>query len=376
MDEITQSEAITKKWNKWLDHIDSEVSELYQNRRIYHDLTEIIDANPRINGGNWLYAWMFGNYAQAAAASIRRLLDGARKDPISLKKLIENLCKHPDLIKRYDFVAQYHNDEYWKAKGHQDFDKLAGMGCSALDPAVLVGELQQAEVLCAKVQTYVDKAVAHHDKDRPIAPTYKELDEAIEAVGKLFQHLYAILRCTSRELEIVLAHPWKWVLDEPWVRDKSLQTQDYPGWSDWLPLTTDTAESAPDSVFSVIRVRTTDRYGKPHGIHHKRNLDTDGIVFIGTSGFEKEGFRRNCTLPLYVQALVRAIAGSDEEWEGPRRMRLVWQKIQLKLPTSALEIQYLPLGQYLQTEAVEMRVRTEFCEDFAVQPEETWLHGD
>jgi|GEM_PF-2989956 len=375
-----ETEQILKKWNDWLDRIYNEISQLYENRRIYRDLIEIIETNPRINGGNWLYVWMFGNYAQVASSTIRRLLElpddphkRKKSTSISLALLIDDVCKHPELIRREDFLSRC--NPHLADLVQKSFDRLAGPAGTCLDPKILDGELSQTRCTCRKVQKYVDKVIAHHDGKPPILPTYKDVSDAIDAVGELFEMVYYALTGNSiANLEPVLVHEWKWVLDEPWVGRRKLRTGDYPHWSQWISLGECEATAIPDSVFSVVRIRIVGQDGKPHEAEHHAGIDHEGIVLIGRSGFDTKMSKRS-GLRTYIRALVASLSDPDADsadWEGPRRLRSLWPRLKQSIPDASLQVQYIPLIWPGQAKAIEMRVRTEYREKFGREPEEAW----
>ena len=209
------AEDMRRKWQSWLDRIQNDMMDLCWRRGMYHRLIEIIRANPRIDEGNYLYDWIFGNYARVASVSIRRLLDHHR-GTVSLHNLTDVILKHPQIINRQHYIAGYDQSNHDVANA--EFDELVGKGRDTVDPSILEKALNRADTSCKIVKEFVDKSVAHRDVKPPdVLPTYTEIDDAIDAVGELFRFLYRLLLRSDFSLTVLDAYAWEWVLEQPWI---------------------------------------------------------------------------------------------------------------------------------------------------------------
>ena len=213
-------EAIRKKWLEWDDRILGELASLYWNRSIYKHVLEIVQANPEIDKRNNFFDWIRGNYAVAAAASIRRVMDShRRKHPVSLYTLVLEMRAHPEVLSREHYVALYTNLPRHIA--HKDFDWLAGNGAEVVDRHIIQPRLDECVAACRHVQEYVDKVVAHHDpQGLDKLPTYEDIDEAIDAVGELFKFVHSLLTAGSiLELTPIPAESWDWLFSQAWIAE-------------------------------------------------------------------------------------------------------------------------------------------------------------
>lgn len=211
--------ATLKKWNKWLAEIKREVAWLRWNQKMDRRVFGVILSNPSINKWNPLYDWMSLNYATYATVTLRRLLDTDQRDkPISLANLVLEISSHPQLITRKEFVARF--DQSFRERGVADkcFDDLGG-GQEFVDSSRLLSELNLAQDRCCKVKKHVDKRIAHHDCQPPKqAPTWEELDVAIETVSRLYSRVSRLLTGIGSDYsEIHEQYDWKWVFRQPWI---------------------------------------------------------------------------------------------------------------------------------------------------------------
>lgn len=211
-----QSKMIAK-WRSEIDHIKTEVIVLYHNRDIYNKLFDIVENNPRIQKGNAFYEWMHLHYVVYAATTIRRLLD-KHKRTISLHNLIHEIDIKKEYITREWYISQFPESFRKSSIPSRNFIDLAGDDPNIIGSQKLIDKLGEVESVSKIIKTYVDKLVAHADRDEPDRlPKYDELDKAIDAVGKLFQHLYGILNDSNISLKIVEEFVWVQLFEEPWI---------------------------------------------------------------------------------------------------------------------------------------------------------------
>ena len=88
-----------------------------------------------------------------------------------------------------------------------------------LDPTVPVADLERLHDKSKVVVGYVDRHLAHHDlKPLKVLPTYEDLNEAIDEIGKLFNKYTLLLTQSSwGQLEPVIQGHWTEIFEHPWI---------------------------------------------------------------------------------------------------------------------------------------------------------------
>lgn len=225
---------------------------LHSNRMVARQVAEVIEANPRLGSWNLLLDWMFKNYYRQACVSVRRLMDSDR-NCISLRRLADDVCSQWSVLTRTDYVARWlehsaglleRREHLVRVKGpdggeteidigdfehrsiidsivetaNTEFDRFAGPGSECVSPSLVAERVQTAQMAIDKVKLAVDRHIAHLDKCEPDGNlTVDELDEAIDAVGTLYQYLSLLLTGSAPDpLEPVPQFDWEWIFDEPW----------------------------------------------------------------------------------------------------------------------------------------------------------------
>ncbi len=136
---------------------------------------EVIQRNTRLLTIRSAFFDMLNDaYAHSAAMRIRRLVDEDNRT-ISLRRLLEDLSKYPDLLRGQVSEAELAEDSY------------------KLDRAT------------SKVKGYVDQFIAHHDGS-PVAtaPIHRDLDAAIELLKRLLKKYYGVL--AGSDIDVVVSY--------------------------------------------------------------------------------------------------------------------------------------------------------------------------
>jgi hypothetical protein len=158
-----------------LREIRNEIIDLATDYDIYWKVQrEMIQRNPRLLTIRSAFFDMLNDaYAHSAAMRVRRLVDKDNRT-ISLRGLLKELSKYPDLSK----------------------------GVSADELAADINELDQGT---SKVKDYVDQFIAHHDR-LPVAtaPIHRELNAAIELLIRLLRKYYGVL--AGSDIDVVVSY--------------------------------------------------------------------------------------------------------------------------------------------------------------------------
>jgi hypothetical protein len=214
-------DALFEKLDEWLTVLDSEITELYVSQYIFKEVRDIVRANPKVNIGSSFYEWMGSAYASATTVAIRRQLD-QHADSISFLNFLTLLWDTPQTISRARYVGLYKNlggpGVLSRSLGEGDFDRIVGIGQEFLNPLTITKEITDLRRKTEVLRKYVNKRVAHYDKDPPAQPpTYGHIDEAIGHLGDLLKRYLLLFRCADRpDVLPVWQYEWKAIFKHPW----------------------------------------------------------------------------------------------------------------------------------------------------------------
>ena len=137
-----------------------------------------------------------------------------RPDTISLRRLLEDIKRHPRettrswLISHYPFALRH--------KAEEVFNAFAPSGGEFIDPQVIRGDVSRLEDEIGLIKKFVDEHVAHHAVKAKPAPTFADLHQAIDVLSELTNR-YGQLLVQGGALEPVVLEDWKLVFRVPWA---------------------------------------------------------------------------------------------------------------------------------------------------------------
>jgi len=155
-------------------------------------------------------------FVHSTLMAIRRQLDRS-SDAISIRRLLNELHAHPDLIDRGTFVALYQVD--LKDLGEKDFDRLVGPGRNHPDPAQIELDLAVLDQKGASIGKYATAVIAHYlDKPTPPAGTFQDLDECIRSIWELTDKYRILLKGIETASPVpTFTYDWKAIFRIPWI---------------------------------------------------------------------------------------------------------------------------------------------------------------
>ena len=133
---------------------------------------------------------------------------------------LSDIRKNPHILSRSTYKDLYKNMHSELPESYQDvqFDQLTGVGVSHVSPAVVDQEIEELKRVTQKLKKYVDKRVAHYDrKSPPLAPSYKDIDEAFEFLGGLLSRYYQFFRGASFSEGPYIQYDWKQIFRLAWI---------------------------------------------------------------------------------------------------------------------------------------------------------------
>lgn len=211
-------DRLYEKWVGWLEIIQDGLVRMHANRAIWREIVEMLDSNEEIPHRFWIRNWITEHYGATQAMAVRRMVE-ARDDVISLGTLFEAIRRNPQVITRarYFEICKPDND-YIAETTDSSFDQWAGPGGDHLDPHRVQAKLVELQEMADGISYYVDKRIAHRDRQDPEPFTFEELDAALDALGSALQELSLLLRCVSLvRVEPYFQTPWQQAFMIPWA---------------------------------------------------------------------------------------------------------------------------------------------------------------
>lgn len=205
------------KWNRWMDIIYVEITELVIHQDIFWQVQDLIKNNPKLQRPSAFYKFMGRTYSAFALMSIRRQVK-VNDDSISFARLLSEICDNPKELSRERYVALY-KGAFALERANKDFNKFSKPGCEHIDPVLVKRDLDKLRAQAKKCETFADKTVAHLDKSKPKQiPVFKDLDNSIELLCALLKKYWLLFRAESL-LSILptYQYDWKAVFREPWI---------------------------------------------------------------------------------------------------------------------------------------------------------------
>jgi hypothetical protein len=232
---MSAEDDLYAKWLKWLKTIRNETHTLWLYRDYQRALSEMTHANDDIPPTTFFHAlgvW----YAAAQMIGVRRQLDRDTRS-VSLWRLLTEIADHPEVMTRERHVALWFDDdddeidrELKTAEANRNYDKFAGAGNDVIDPKLTVQDRERLEALAEPVTVFVNKRVAHRDeKNLPAAPSYGQLDGAIDELGELLKKYVSLLEAAwLHEIAPVHQEDWTRAFTVAWKKDWAATGEDRP----------------------------------------------------------------------------------------------------------------------------------------------------
>ena len=205
------------KWNKWLDSIYREITNLSRYRNIFWEVQGIIENNPRIQMQSSFYEFLGVSYVAFVLMGIRRQVK-VHKDSISFARLLKEICETPEVLSRSRFVSLY-KGSIVERHADKDFDRFSGKVGSHVDPSIVKKDLESLKEKAKELETYADRRIAHLNNRKPkTIPKFKDVDDCIDFLEKLTKKYWLLFRAEA-VLDILptYQYDWKSIFKEPWL---------------------------------------------------------------------------------------------------------------------------------------------------------------
>jgi hypothetical protein len=204
-----------EKWQKWLDAIQQQVIRIHWHRSIYEEVGEITRRNASLPPTDF-FPFVSNTYVHSQAVAVRRLVETDAR-VIALGTLLSDMSRDSWRLTRSFYVSL--RDAHTRDMADADFDRLAGAGAQHVPASVFDGILQALRTATEPVAVYVNRHVAHTDRDPlPALPTHRDLNVAIDAVGTAFNECSRILKAKWwSQLDPVPEYDRRAAFRVPWI---------------------------------------------------------------------------------------------------------------------------------------------------------------
>jgi hypothetical protein len=209
-------DALYEKWLGWFEQVANETHTLFLYRDYWRGLAEMTQANPEIPASTIFYAlgvW----YAATQATSVRRQLDSDPRS-VSFRNLLEDMAAHPEVMSRERHLGIW-GDADWETLANENYDEFAGSGNNMIDPARTRADIDRLKYIVDPIVTFVNKVIAHTDeRQRTSAPTYNELNAAIDEIGEMLKKYSSLLTASIALVEPVHQADWRQAFSVAWLK--------------------------------------------------------------------------------------------------------------------------------------------------------------
>lgn len=212
------------KWRKWLPDLATNLSEIIAKKEIFWELQEIAKENKNILKQPNFFEWMCQNYIDSVSIGIRKFTDHDRRSR-SLWVMIFQILECPGIISRKSHVSHYTEKVHKEFDmGNITFDNVVGKNKPCLTQTQIKSDLKQLEDANERIKRFVNKRIAHFNTSGSIRrlPTFKELDNALDVIDKLFCKYNLLLTASGEEsMHAERQVNWTEVLWDAWVKPGS-----------------------------------------------------------------------------------------------------------------------------------------------------------
>ena len=213
-----------EKWRRWLtERVQPEVIGMNHMRRVYETVVEIIDRHGSLPASS-VFNFIQDTYVSTQSVAVRRQAETGER-VVSIGRLLTEISSEPERLTREWYVSLHDEDDQRYANEGWENSWFGGRGIDHVDPNAVLKDLDALEAASETVRRYVDRHVAHHDRDpaKGLPMTFAELNVAIDAIGDMFTR-YAGLLTASHWVTLVPVVQYNWlaVFLEPWIKDDAV----------------------------------------------------------------------------------------------------------------------------------------------------------
>jgi hypothetical protein len=188
-----------EKFEKWLETIRYEVTDLVRSKHIFWKLRDIVKSNPKIQKPNSFYKFAGDTYIAYSVMGVRRQIKH-QKGSISFAGLLQEIVETPCVLSR---------------------ERFARADAKNVDTYIVQQDLHKLKKLGHEVENFADKRIAHYDK-RLIenVPLFGELDTCIDFLAELTEKYWLLFKSVDIRNDWVptpIEDYWEEIFRQPWI---------------------------------------------------------------------------------------------------------------------------------------------------------------
>jgi hypothetical protein len=217
-------------WLQWLEAIEKDIWALDADRAIWREMVRIVRANPQIPRPDTVMDWITRMFVVGAASGVRRQVDRG-PDVVTLRKLLESIAAHPNLVTRSAFCSLWgdQDDKTERMLANMYFNDFASPGADHVDPVIVNRDISDLLAACERVQRFAHQQVAHLDlahaipdaRDQLVVPTFKDLNDALDLLGHLRKRYRFLLTAVDSAITPGLPVDWTLPFTVAWLSNPS-----------------------------------------------------------------------------------------------------------------------------------------------------------
>lgn len=206
-----------KKWIRWLEVIEKEVTHLLIKKDIFWEVNEMIKNNKNIQKPSSFYDYLGDTYIAYAVMGVRRQVK-IDYTSISLARLLSEIIENPEKISR-EYYKKLYEGSVVEHFADRYFDRFAGKGGRHISNEMVEKDLEILKQSALKCEELADKRLAHTDKRKlKTLPVFRDLDECIDILDRLCVKYNAVFHAASMQtLMPTYQYDWKEIFRYPWV---------------------------------------------------------------------------------------------------------------------------------------------------------------
>ncbi|MEE8186120.1 MAG: hypothetical protein V3T99_00475 [Nitrososphaerales archaeon] len=209
-----------RKWIRWIKAINDEIQKMKLYRYIFWEVQGIIKNNVKLHKPSAFKEFLAHNYGIHILMMIRRQCK-SDKQSISVRRLLEEMKRSPEIVTRDYFVSLYKPST--RELGNEHFDSYAGQNKDYVSPESIEKDLADLKSQLQKCEKFADRTIAHIDirKGSAIIPTFADLDRAIDFLVNICNNYHVLLTAESYyEGPPIFQYDWKAIFRVPWIENR------------------------------------------------------------------------------------------------------------------------------------------------------------
>ncbi len=200
-----------------MKEIESDVTDLLENRFVFEKVTSLIKSNPEINKDNILWDYLKLNYGSAMVLGIARQVD-TKRSSVALLRILGEIKKSHQVITEKWFAKQYVNTVMGSDFGAKEFKENFGRE-GFLDEKIVDDDIKSFKNQTVDILNFRHTRIAHKNKDKTLAfdLPFSKVNSALDLLEKIVIKYNLLLNQVGIEkLLPVMTYDWEEVFRVPW----------------------------------------------------------------------------------------------------------------------------------------------------------------